>query len=140
MSIIPAGTLGFYLRGTAFPNGSTVHGTTIGEGGNALQCTTDSISCCSNAMGEMRAGDFYWHDGSKVPIMNRLESDYYRTRGSGHILLNHRSQAGTATIITTGQFRCSIPDASETLVNLYINIGRYIIKFARVTIYANDDD
>ena len=124
--IIPAGSLGFYLNGTAYPNGSTVLRTDIGEGADALQCTTDSITCCSNATGEISAGEFSFQDGNMVPTMDYVpQSDFYRTRGSGHILLNRRIHTNTTN---TGQFRCSIPNANGITVNLYINIGEYIIN------------
>jgi hypothetical protein len=124
--IITAGTLGFYLNGTAYPNGSTVLRTDIGQGADALQCTTDNITCCTDATGEMLAGEFYSQtDGNMVPKMDDSmpQSDYYRTRGSGHILLNRRKHGNTTNIV--GQFRCSIPNASGIMVNLYINIGEH---------------
>ena len=119
-----AGTLSFYLSGAAYPNGSTVPMTIIGEGANALQCTTDNTTCCSNATGEMRAGEFFFQNGNRVPIKNISGSNYYRTRGSGHILLHRRADATTTG---PGQFRCSIPNANGIMVNLYINIGECII-------------
>ena len=100
-----AGTLGFYLRGTAYPNGSTVVRTDIGENDVVLQCTTDSTTC-SNAVGEMRDGDFYLPGGDIVLLMGTTTNGYYRTRGTSHILLNRQN---TGTI--TGQFRCEIPNA-----------------------------
>ena len=93
--------------------------TDIGEGDDALQCTTDSTLCC---VGAGRAGEFYFPDGIQVPVSgNDLSRPYYRSRGSQLIHLNRRS-SGTVT----GQFRCEIPDASGTLVNLSINIGMYL--------------
>ena len=96
--------------------------TDIGEGDDALQCTTDSTTCCRNGIGgEIRAGQFYMPDGSQVPLMGVTTAGYYRFRGSQSILLSRRS-FGT----TTGQFRCNIaraggpPDA-----DLYINIGEH---------------
>ena len=40
--------------------------TDIGEGADALQCTTDSTTCCRNVPPEMRAGEFYMPDGDLV--------------------------------------------------------------------------
>ena len=121
MSILfhSAGTLGFYLNGVAYHNGSTVLRSVIGEENNALQCTTDSTTCCSNLPPEMRAGEFYFPDGSEVPIMAESRNGYYRTRASGYISLNRQSN-GTIT----GQFRCKIPAASQIDVHLLINIGK----------------
>ena len=113
-----AGTLGFYLDGATYSNGSTVLRTDIGEGANALQCTTDSITCCNPP--EMRAGEFYMPNGYIVLLMGTTTNGYYRSRGFWHILLNRRS---TGTI--TGQFRCNIPQANGSVADLYINIGEY---------------
>ena len=90
--------------------------TDIGEEDAALQCTTDRAGCCASE----RAGQFYFPDGATVPILGSYPSirTYYRNRGTGFIRLNRRSVAAE-----TGQFRCEIPDASGTLVNLFINIG-----------------
>ena len=119
---ILAGTLGFYFNGVAYPDGATVLRTDIGEGVNALQCTTDSTTCCRNTDGESRAGDFYMPDGNLVLIQSTTINGYYRSRGSRHILLSRQS---TGTI--TGQFRCNIPQLSGPDVDLYINIGKYKI-------------
>ena len=108
--------LGFVLNGVTYPNQSFVLRTDIGEGDAGVQCTTDRDGCCS---GEGRAGDFYFPNGEKVPVSgNDLLRTYYRNRGSGFIRLNRRSNG-----VITGLFRCEIPDASETLVDLFINIG-----------------
>ena len=123
---ISAGTLGFYLNGVAYPNGSTVLRTDIGEGANALQCTTNSTTCCRSTGGETRAGEFYMPNGSLILLQGTTTSGYYRTRGSGHNLLNRRSP-GTIT----GRFRCNIPQANRPPdADLYINIGEYINYFS----------
>ena len=119
---ISAGTLGFFLNGVAYPNGSTVLRTDIGEDTNALQCTTDSDTCCRNNIdGETRAGDFhfpaYYYD--TVPNLETATDGYYRDRLSRLIRL-HRQPTGNIT----GQFQCNIPQASGPPdANLYINIG-----------------
>ena len=109
--------LGFVLNNVSYPNGSSVLRIDIGEIDAALQCTTDRVGCCT---GKVRAGEFYFPDGTQVPNSNSkdLTRTYYRNRISGAIRLNRRP---TGTI--TGQFRCEIPDASGTLVNLIINVG-----------------
>ena len=95
--------------------------TDIGEEDAALRCTTDRVGCCTS---EGRAGEFYFPNGEQVPISgNDLSRTYYRFRGDGFIFLNRRSNG-----ILTGQFRCEIPDASGTLVNLFINIGIMLVK------------
>ena len=112
--------LGFVLNGVSYPNSSTILRTDIGEGDAALQCTTDSTTCCTNINGEMRAGEFYFPDGIRVPTYHFPTPTYYRNRGSRFIRLNRRTN-GTIT----GLFHCEISDASGTMVNLFINIGKY---------------
>ena len=92
--------------------------TAIGEGAAALQCTTDNITCCGTA------GEFYYPDGSLVDDISSVVSvkSYYISRSSMLIGLNRRSAT-----VETGQFRCEIPDANGTLVNLFINIGMIVI-------------
>ena len=93
--------------------------TDIGENDTALQCTTDRVGCCS----AVRAGQFYFPDGTQVPFLGPDPSvrTYYRNRGTGFIRLNRRPNGDE-----TGQFRCEIPDPSGTLVNLFINVGTFM--------------
>ena len=93
----------------------------IGEEEAALQCTTDSTTCCSNAMGETRVGEFYLPNGDRVLSINTAQSGYYRNRDTMVVRL-HRQSDGTQT----GEFRCEIPDASGANVTLFINIGMFI--------------
>ena len=117
---ITAASLGFVLNGMVYSNGSTVLRTDIGEGAAALQCTTDKVTCCTNMNGETRAGEFFFPNGTQVPLLGNTTSPYYRQRHSMSISLNRRSNIPTQP---TGQFHCEIPDASGTTVNLFINIG-----------------
>ena len=119
-----AGTLGFYLNGVAYPDGSTVLRADIGEDDAALQCTTDSTTCCRNTGGETRGGDFFLpvaNGGGWVPNYIAATDGYYRRRDSRIICLN-REPSG----VITGQFRCNIPSASGVDVDLYINISKQV--------------
>ena len=102
-----------------YPSGSTVLRSDIGEGATGLQCTTNRAGCCST----VRAGEFYFPDGTLVPTLGPTPSirTYYRDRDRGLIRLNRRNNG-----METGQFRCEIPDANGTTVNLFINIGMLI--------------
>lgn len=100
----------------AYPSGSTVLRTDIGEEADALHCTTDKISCCNGA-GRMRTGEFYFPNSTKVHIKG-YKSAYYRNRDPGLIRLNRKFNGHE-----TGQFCCEIPDANGTVVKLYITIG-----------------
>lgn len=120
--------LGFLLNEVPYPNGSAVLWLDIGEGESALKCTTDSATCCTNKDGQTRGGEFYFPNGTMVPVRVNATSSYYRTRGSMLISLNRRSNHSIATQPTDlGQFRCEIPDANGTMMNLSINIGMVII-------------
>ena len=97
----------------------------IGVGTNALQCTTDTYSCCRNNIGvEMRGGNFFFPEtGQVVPSIGEVTNGYYRNRLSRGIRL-HRQPNGNIT----GQFKCTIPQAGSTsMANLFINIGEFII-------------
>ena len=101
----------------------------IGEGETGLHCITDRHDCCNNGYYngyyKSRIGEFYFPNGSLVPISNcDLSRTYYRDRGDRFVRLNRRPN-----VTITGQFRCEIPDANGTLVNLFIYIGEsYYIK------------
>ena len=109
----------FSLNGITYPNGSTVLRDDIGEGDSALLCTTDRDDCCNGFFS--RAGEFYFPNGSQVPIQGDVgSSGYYRNRGIQLIRLNRQSNG-----ILTGQFRCEIPSSVDANSVLYINIGTY---------------
>ena len=112
--------VGFSLNGTTYPNGSTVLRDDIGEGDNALLCTTDKGDCCNDIIS--RAGEFYFPNGSQVPIQGDIgSSGYYRNRGVQLIRLNRQSNG-----VLTGQFRCKIPSSVQDNSVFYINIGTHL--------------
>ena len=121
MCIGLAGVVGFNLKGVPYSNGSTVLRAHIGVNDEALQCTTDKITCCTNVNDEIRDGNFFFPDGTQVPTLGGVVNGYYRNRQSQHIRL-HRQPSG----ILTGQFRCNIPDATGTNMDLFINIGKQL--------------
>ena len=112
----------------AYPDGSTVLRTDIGDGdAAALQCTTDSTTCCRNNQGgETRGGDFFFPvangGGGTVPRLADAIDGYYRNRDSQLVRLN-REPSG----VITGQFRCNIPSASGVDVDLFINISEFVV-------------
>ena len=54
------------LRDVTYANNSDIKLKDIGEAENALLCKTELESCCRNP--PKRAGEFYYPDGSIVPI------------------------------------------------------------------------
>lgn len=132
-----AGTLGFYLNGVAYPNGSAVLREDIGESGAALQCTTDSTICCN--VDYLIEGSFYFpysvHGSVYAIVVPRnqyyAEDGYYQRQYFQHIRL-HREPTGNIT----GEFRCDIWDANFTHVNLYINISEYMCMYTSYDVHA----
>ena len=114
----PIAAAHFELRGTPYFNNSEVVLSDIGESENALLCVTDNSNCCS----EIRQGEFFFPDGSMVPI-SRTGGNFYRNRGSQLIRFNRRNDA----MSPTGRYRCEIPDAGGNLVSIFINIGKKMI-------------
>lgn len=72
----------------------------------------------------LRAGEFYFPDGTQVPTYGNVGSTgYYRNRDYQLVRLNRR-QSHNAVI--AGQFRCEIPTLNETNSVLYISIGKHL--------------
>ena len=95
------------------PTNSTNRVYDIGEGSSALFCLTDREACCS---GDNRRGAWRFPNGSSVG--GDSSRGFYITRGSSSLLLNRRSSAtGPA-----GEFTCLIPNASDTIRTVRIEI------------------
>jgi len=67
---------GFALRGISYSNGSNVLLNDIGEGENALFCTTTQTECCGvdeNGIinGNDLKGEFNYPNGTAVPVENQ---------------------------------------------------------------------
>ena len=106
----------FELNGKVYNNNSFVSITDIGEDDEALLCKTDKIECCGTLPN--RFGEFYYPDGSRVPIRNRNDR-FYRNRDEQKIRLNRR----TGSVSPTGVYRCEIPDSNNVMQKVFINIG-----------------
>ena len=98
--------------------------TDIGEGADALLCTTDFTYCCYENY--YFTGQFYFPNNTQVPMQqNNGSSGYYKSSHYRMIRLNRQSENG----VLTGQFSCEIPTAIirngyyHTTSVLYINIG-----------------
>ncbi len=109
----PSTNLHFTLGGQKFLNGSTVSLSNIGEGENALLCVTDNVGCCRAGL----EGEFYYPDNSRVPV-RAVGASVYRNRGEGFIRLNSILNRSAPL----GQYRCAIPDATDTFQNIFVTI------------------
>ena len=94
----------------------------IGEGNTAaLLCHTNKTNCCTNEMGQTRAGEWYFPNGTSVGVEGASQDEFYRNRGTQVVRLNHRQ--GTPT--ERGRFRCEVPDSNNVMQTVYVNIGTF---------------
>ena len=104
--------------------------TDIGEGADALQCTTDYIYCCYIEGYYASDGRFYFPNNTQVPAQRNIgSSGYYKNSDDRVINLNRQSENG----VLTGQFSCEIPTVNGywyhyTISVFYINIGIIITE------------
>ena len=106
--------LGFFLRGTLYPDNGIVLLSDIGEGSNALYCLTDWEGCCSAEAGVRPRG--LWRLPGGNNIGESSAATIYSRRGFSSISLNIRGGR------TTGLYTCLIPDAGDVTRTLSINI------------------
>ena len=97
-----------------------------------LKCITDKDNCCRTN----RLGEWYYPNGSLVPIMEIDSSgsdDFFRNRDdNGSVNLNRVSNN---VIDPTGEFCCSVPDASNVTTNVCATIGKlYLLDVYNSTI------
>ena len=93
----------------------------------ALLCRTDRTACCT---GDNRAGEWFYPDRRKVPIMFPLMGDpepYYRNRGTSLIRLNRRDNEGLS-VMYTGIYCCEIPDQNDVIQTMCV--GAYLTESA----------
>ena len=112
------------LRGANIPSDGYVLASDIGFDNTSLHCNTDRSDCCTygdNPSG-VAQGHWYRPDGTQVGSYTQEYTwpriFFYRNRATGIVHLN---RAGNPP--HRGRFRCEVPNASGTLVNLYVNIG-----------------
>ena len=110
-----------------YTNNSIVIITEIGQTdtyqNNALQCITDRKPCCQPPPN--RVGEWYFPDRTLVPTPG-LARTYYRLRGyNGTVNLNRL--ASSDITFPSGQFCCVVPDATNIIQTLCINISKIIV-------------
>ena len=116
------------LRGVTIPNEGYVLAMDINFGDTGLHCYTDRSDCCSASDGAAQ-GHWYRPDWTQVGSFTQEKTNdpstnfFSRDRTTGVVRLNRRGNPPQR-----GRFRCEIPNADGTLVNLYVNIGEYKIN------------
>ena len=103
-------------QGNQYPNNSILNIEDIGEYEYALACQTDRRPCCRYSY---RLGEWYYPNGSRVPISG-VGAPFYRNRNNeGQVLLNRRNHEAD---YSTGLFCCVLPDASNITYTLCIGL------------------
>ena len=102
------------LNGVLYAHNSEIAITEVGEEDNALQCRTDSTTCCANdpMRGQRRGGEWHYPDNSLVDN-DASGNDFYRTRGDMTVSLNRRNGATQPT----GLYCCELPTAAHPNTN-----------------------
>jgi hypothetical protein len=114
------------LKGVVYPNNSLITVEEIGHGGegyeseNSVKCITDRMPCC--APYPYRVGQWYFPDGSEVPPPFAARPFYRLRSGNGFVYLNRLNPDVTDPV---GQFCCAIPDATNIIQTLCINISKF---------------
>ena len=96
----------------------------IGKGDAALHCRTDKNGCCGDPKNS-REGEWYFPSGMKVGTEAGTEDEFYRNRAAKIVRLNHRQHIFTER----GLFQCKVPDVSNTLQTVYVNICKFLLIF-----------
>jgi hypothetical protein len=105
-----------YLNGMLLGNNSIVLLSDIGEGSGALYCLTDRTLCCGANTGGANRGIWRFPDGTNVE--ENSTADIYFIRSFSSLPLSRRSSA----VGPTGVYTCVIPDASDILKNVAIEM------------------
>ena len=90
------------FRGQTLANHSYVDLSLVGDdtsGSDSVQCITDLSKCCSGAQGNHR-GDWYFPDGTRLP----LSGDIFESHGAQRVDLHHRNNPTSPS----GVYSCSI--------------------------------
>ena len=77
-----------------------------------------------------RAGEWYFPDGTAVPIQGGATSlNFYRNRGDDGTVNLNRLNTNVITPTVIGLFCCEVPDATGAMQRLCINIGELEVNF-----------
>ena len=113
--------VGVTLNGIAIANNSYVDVDDIAINMSALLCHTNKEDCCGKLPN--RFGEWYFPNGMKVKTEVRTQDEFYRDRATRVVRLNHRK----GTFTERGLFRCEVPDDTDTVQSVYVNVGMFSI-------------
>ena len=113
-----------FLHGVDIANDSYVNVNDIGvEDPDALLCHTNNRNCCTNMIGQQRAGEWYYPNGTRVGTVGQSiytghTSYFFRSRGTQTVLLKRESYPSEI-----GKFCCKVPNASNLIQFICANVG-----------------
>ena len=112
------------LHGVDIANNSYVNVNDIGvEDRDALLCHTDNRNCCTNMIGQQRAGEWYFPNGTTVETVGYNNyightSYFFRSRGTQTVLLRRESYPSEI-----GKFCCEVLNAYNLNQSICANVG-----------------
>ena len=126
----------FSLKKMVYTNNSIIPITAIGEtdtmtmpphldSNNGLQCITDKRPCCAGT--QDREGEWYFPNGTKVPIKNHATT-FYRNRGNNGTVNLNRVNGTSDVIMPTGEFCCQVHNSLDENVTVCVNIGKRLAE------------
>ena len=115
VSLLPSGTVSFWLKGAFYQNNSIINLEDIGEGVGSLLCLTNLTACCGPSYTRSVVGNWFFPNGTRVPSSG-IQWDFHRTRGNMRVLL-WRRRGGEE-----GVYSCVIPDARNVPQTIYIGV------------------
>ena len=107
------------IDGVQYPNNSAINIEAIGENEEALICQTNKRPCCATP--PYRAGEWYYPNGTRVPVEG-IGTAIYRNRGDeGQVRLNRRNDA----VYPIGVYHCEIPDAQNIIRSVHVELFQH---------------
>ena len=91
-------------QGVQYPNNSIVNIEEVGEGVDAVACQTDRRPCCGTP--PYRFGEWYYPNGSRVPVEGEGALFYRNRNDNGLVLLHQRYHS----LYPIGLYCCVLPD------------------------------
>ena len=131
--------LHFSLKTKTYQNNSLVSLEEIGEGEDALWCTTDLTTCCKPPHTETALGNWFYPNETRVPN-SKDQWNFYRERKRMVVNLNRRRGG------EDGIYYCEIPDSVNVNQTIYIGVyntssgeGHFLYTFVLCSNWSGGD-
>ena len=115
------------FNGENLPNHGYVDLSLVGDpetntsSGDAVQCHTDILACCSSAESGTKTGDWYFPDGKRVPFSSDDTADIHQIRTFQRVELRRRED----DLEPSGIYHCDIATNADTSVKKTVYVGIY---------------